>query len=87
MDSCSVTRADSTVTITLDHELYQTWIYAARYSTDGCMLEACVKEMTQPETKLELRSALGEIKVFFLTEDYVPWLDAVSLAPEKSESE
>jgi len=73
-----VARDGKTVTVTLLKELFPTTVYAARYDTGGRMLEVRFAQVDGTEISFAFTSEEGDFRVFFLTTDFVPWLNAVS---------
>jgi len=73
-----VAQSGKTITVTLLKELFPTTIYAARYDTDGRLLGMRFAQMDGTEISFAFASDAGDFRVFFLTTDFVPWLNAVS---------
>lgn len=78
-DGCIVVRNGKDITVTLKAELYATHIYAVRYNDDGYVLEVECVEVTDTVTNISFISDAGAVKIFFLTDNDVPWLKAAAI--------
>ena len=74
-----------TLTVLLKKEIEPTLVYAARYDLSGRLAEVKCRPVTDEFTSIALDSDQGSVKVFFLTEQYVPWLNAICLPAQEAE--
>lgn len=70
-------RKGNILTISLEHELRETYICAARYHDNGQMVEVKCADVTGTITQIELDSSDGTVKVYFLTDGFSPWLNTI----------
>jgi len=75
----SVSVHENAVTVTLLDEKQPTWVYVAIYDDMGRFVEVQIREVVSDTTTLTFENEIeGDVKAFFLGENMIPWLNALT---------